>query len=267
MYSTTVPSSPHPSGHIRVSGFPDQHLLNAQPDNEPIHLPPLKFTSHPSTPHLSLECVLPPVSPQRHSLRPCQKSVTSFASSLLPNFSPLRSDSTPPHTPKKYDCLKAYSSPVTISSASSAGSAVHAAQADFQGEVFERSMIANEPKAFPIKRSIRTPRGIREVYICPFPNCDRLSSEHSNMKAHLRLHTGERPYVCRVPSCQKSFRWKSSLTYHERALHSNTRPYQCRGCRKSFVERRKLRLHLQLCPAIRALNSETTHCPIAPVHI
>lgn len=117
------------------------------------------------------------------------------------------------------------------------------------------SLPPNAPIA-PVKRAIQTPKGIREVYTCPFPTCNRISSEHSNMKAHMRLHTGERPYVCRVASCRKSFRWKSSLTYHERALHSNSRPYQCISCRKSFVEKRKLRLHHQLCPAIRATQAQ-----------
>lgn len=119
----------------------------------------------------------------------------------------------------------------------------------------------------PVKKAIQTPKGIREVYTCPFPSCTRISSEHSNMKAHMRLHTGERPYVCRVPSCRKSFRWKSSLTYHERALHSNSRPYQCIPCRKSFVEKRKLRLHLQLCPAARAAQSDVLRYSAASLKV
>lgn len=259
--SSLLPSS-HTSDYVRGTGFPDQHLLNA----EPIQLPPLNFSSRPSPFHLNLECVLPPVSPQRHSIRHRPVSTSSFSSPLLPSFSPLRTDATPPHSPNSFEALKSFSSPVTISSASSAGSAAQTIPTEIQVESFEKHSAMNDSKVSPIKRSIRTPRGIREVYICPFSNCDRISSEHSNMKAHLRLHTGERPYVCRVSTCRKSFRWKSSLTYHERALHSNTRPYQCSGCRKSFVERRKLRLHLQLCPAVRALNSGLIHRSLAPVH-
>lgn len=262
MSFSSLPFPTQMSHHSNVSGFPDPHLLNT----EPIVLPPLKFNNHPAPLHLaSLQCVLPPVSPHRHSLREFAKTSPSTLSPLLPHFSPLRTTSTPPQTPLISETTRTTSSPVTVSSDSSAGSSTHNALPEIQIETLEKRHARNDSKVFPIKRSIRTPRGIREVYICPFPNCDRISSEHSNMKAHLRLHTGERPYVCRVSSCLKSFRWKSSLTYHERALHSNTRPYQCSGCRKSFVERRKLRLHLQLCPTIRAINSGIQHRALTPV--
>lgn len=112
------------------------------------------------------------------------------------------------------------------------------------------------PPKGPIKKTINTPRGVREVYACPYDRCARVSTEHSNMKAHMRMHTGERPYVCPVAGCAKSFKWKSSLTYHERALHTKARPYKCIPCRKSFVEKRKLKMHHDLCPAVRAFASQ-----------
>lgn len=252
-HSSNMPSSalsPAATDILNTSicSFPDQHLLNSESCN----LPPLKFPSCPALSPYQLHCVLPPVSPERHSV--LHPSSPNQKAPLLPNFSPLQRDLSP-----KANGAMQYGNFTTPSTPSSASSLQSLAPASVNEaheiDVCKRTVAMHEQKVSPVKRSIRTPRGIREVYICPFPRCDRISSEHSNMKAHLRLHTGERPYVCRVASCRKSFRWKSSLTYHERALHSNSRPYQCSGCRKSFVERRKLRLHLQLCPAIRAINS------------
>lgn len=103
----------------------------------------------------------------------------------------------------------------------------------------------------PLKKTVNTARGVRDVYACPYPNCERVSTEQSNMKAHMRMHTGEKPYVCRNAGCMKAFRWKSSLTYHEKALHVKSRPFKCSPCRRSFVEKRKLRMHFDLCPVIR----------------
>eukprot|EP00178_Gracilaria_changii_P021419 TRINITY_DN63669_c0_g1_i1.p1 TRINITY_DN63669_c0_g1~~TRINITY_DN63669_c0_g1_i1.p1 ORF type:complete len:214 (+),score=42.19 TRINITY_DN63669_c0_g1_i1:219-860(+) len=102
----------------------------------------------------------------------------------------------------------------------------------------------------PIKKTVSTSHGMREVYACPFHNCTRTSTEHSNLKAHMRMHTGERPYACSAPGCKKSFRWKSSLTYHEKAIHTSVKPYKCAPCRKQFVEKRKYKLHLEMCPYV-----------------
>uniref|UniRef100_A0A7S1TF13 C2H2-type domain-containing protein n=1 Tax=Compsopogon caeruleus TaxID=31354 RepID=A0A7S1TF13_9RHOD len=52
------------------------------------------------------------------------------------------------------------------------------------------------------------------LHRCPYPGCDTIMTLKSNLKAHVRTHTDEKPYVCDLPGCKKRFRWKSSLTYH-----------------------------------------------------
>ncbi|CAG5126392.1 unnamed protein product [Candidula unifasciata] len=66
--------------------------------------------------------------------------------------------------------------------------------------------------------------------------CGRVFPREKSLQAHLRTHTGERPYTCDYPGCMKAFCQSGQLKTHQR-LHTGERPFICivEGCKSRFT--------------------------------
>ena len=58
-------------------------------------------------------------------------------------------------------------------------------------------------------------------YLFQYEGCDKAYSRLENLKTHLRSHTGERPYVCEIPGCEKAFSNASDRAKHQNRTHSS----------------------------------------------
>ncbi|XP_040407175.1 zinc finger protein 107-like [Cygnus olor] len=112
-------------------------------------------------------------------------------------------------------------------------SAVHSV---FGSEVYgEQTVIQRDEKNYSLAQSES------QFYQCA--ECEYATYVLSNLKLHIRTHTGEKPYSCSV--CQKKFRTSSHLKRHK-MMHFNMEHLKCRKCDYSTDKWPSLKRHLAL---------------------
>ncbi|MEQ2201637.1 PR domain zinc finger protein 12 [Xenoophorus captivus] len=89
--------------------------------------------------------------------------------------------------------------------------------------------------------------------------CHRGFNSRSNLRSHMRIHTLDKPFVCRF--CNRRFSQSSTLRNHVR-LHTGERPYKCHVCQSAYSQLAGLRAHQK-----SARHKPVAHASDAPPQV
>ncbi|KAF7707060.1 hypothetical protein HF521_018278 [Silurus meridionalis] len=83
-------------------------------------------------------------------------------------------------------------------------------------------------------------------YACPVETCERRFSRSDELTRHIRIHTGQKPFQCRI--CMRNFSRSDHLTTHIRT-HTGEKPFACDICGRKFARsderKRHTKIHLR----------------------
>jgi uncharacterized Zn-finger protein len=81
-------------------------------------------------------------------------------------------------------------------------------------------------------------------FVCPEEGCEKAFREKGNLLTHLRIHNGQKPFKCDFADCDGSFTTFNLLQEHKKR-HASDRPYICGYCNQKFLRSTTLTAHMK----------------------
>ncbi|CAF0895149.1 unnamed protein product, partial [Didymodactylos carnosus] len=110
-----------------------------------------------------------------------------------------------------------------------------------------------KPRKYP-NRPSKTPLHERP-FPCPVDACPRRFSRSDELTRHIRIHTGDKPFQCKI--CARAFSRSDHLTTHIRT-HTGEKPFSCDTCGRRFARSDERKRHGKVHQKVRNSNTINT---------
>lgn len=98
--------------------------------------------------------------------------------------------------------------------------------------------VLNSPSALVMHSKTHSAKTV----FCPEPGCKFSCYLQSQLRQHIRKHSGEKPFQC--AKCGRCFARSNDMKNHVMSVHEGVRPYKCPSCPKEFALVGNLKIHV-----------------------